>query len=222
MVYRFHVNSCSRPCKCEGWARPCHYTFFCLQAASSTKVPALYWRWTLMPPMHPCKGLLSSQSKRSPMFLSSLLMALEFISAPWGCHGYWLLQNPLAPLDPLDQCCSCHHCHQWSWRFGTLQMHVLYLAKGNWLSGCFWNSATCTLLRAGRGRFEDKQQRRRQCDLEGRDWSDAATHRKRPSSGSHTSGRTPSPQKPLVGTWLCLHFHFGSVTLILNFWLPEL
>ena len=57
MVYRFHVNSCSRPCKCEGWACPCHYTFFCLQAASSAKVPTLYWRWTLMPPIHPCKGL---------------------------------------------------------------------------------------------------------------------------------------------------------------------
>lgn len=57
MVYRFHVNSCYRPCQCEGWACPCHYTSFCLQAESPPKVPALYWRWTLMPPIHPCKGL---------------------------------------------------------------------------------------------------------------------------------------------------------------------
>ena len=50
----------------------------------------------------------------------------------------------------------------------------------------------------------------------------SCTSRKRPSSRSHTPRGTPSPQKPLVGTWLFLHLHFGPVTLILDFWLPEL
>ena len=118
MVYRFHVNSCSRPCKCEGWACPCHYTFFCLQAASSAKVPTLYWRWTLMPPIHPCKGLT--------LFTVQEESCVPFIPANGpGIHIHplrlpWILAAPESPCisGPLDHCCNCHHCHQWSWRLG--------------------------------------------------------------------------------------------------------
>lgn len=72
------------------WARPLppHSS-----ASGIFKVPALYWQWTLMPPIHPCKGLLSSQSRG--VLCSSLLVALEFISPLEAAMDIGCFQNPL-------------------------------------------------------------------------------------------------------------------------------